>query len=189
MFLPHPGFIPSFLSAKFCNTGLSRDASRSFSCCPVTPWVSFDLINFSKENSEAGLFSTATKSHCVVLSSNFPSWSLSFERVFLKFPHQAHVPSGNNKTCFSYIFKTVLNEKVIYRWKSKASLRVATSVFLGQRRNQMMRNLNFYLAPVVTSWGAPTAHIPQVTNKGQPLGKSPLTILSYIVHNLIPKWI
>ena len=50
MYLPHPDFIPSFLSAPLSNTGPSRDTFCSlFSHYPVIPLVHFDLISFSKE--------------------------------------------------------------------------------------------------------------------------------------------
>ena len=106
MYLPHPDFIPSFL--KPLSAAQARAATLFVHCFHVTqliPLVRFDLISFSKEKFWSGSFLYNYQINHVILSSYFPS--LSSERVFIKFPHQTYVPSGNDiKTCFSYIYKS-----------------------------------------------------------------------------------
>lgn len=154
--------------APLSSTGPSSHTFCSlFSHYPVIPLVRFDLISFSKEKITKQGFSLQLPNH-VILSSYFPS--LSSERVFIRFPHQTHVPSGNDiKTCFSYIYKSpwlASDWPHQYSW-DKGIRWWEISVLLQP----------FYLAPVITSQDAPICHIPQVTNKGQPLGKPHLSIL------------
>lgn len=134
-FHPDPGFIPSFLSAQLCDTRLSDKGAHSFSYCSVTPWVSFTLTNFPGENYKVGLFSLVTKSHCVILSSYFLILTFFFWKTFSTISPLS--------PCSAPFKNKLLNEKIIYWQKFKASFRVTTSIFLGQRRTEVMRNLNF----------------------------------------------